>query len=168
MGNEAQILMNRLAQRLASGVIDKLKDRFKRNGGIDSLWGQDGHPGEKWILFRRDSGFYSEGGMQFLASLVEHAKTDVTIHTNLLQFVLLLNHTLRYGLKVLAPSELQPLASDKEIIPLVWRGVISNRIQPRIIGSLKQARAQLATSLGNEELLPVPDWWDKGTAETTL
>jgi hypothetical protein len=167
MVKEAQVLMDRLVDELIPGVIGELRDRFTRKDGINSLWGHDRHSVEKWILFRRDGGFYSEGGLEFLRVIVGRAKTDMMIHANLFQFVLILGHALRDGLKALGPSELHPLASDKEIIPLIWQGVVSNRLQPRIIGSLRETRARLIALLGREELLPVPKWWDKVTTETT-
>ena len=114
---------------------------------------------EKWVLFRRDGGFYSEDGLGFLKAIVGQAKTDMVIHTNLFQFVSMLGHALRHGLKALGPSELHSLANNKEIIPLIWQGVVSNRLQPRMIGSLKETRAQLVELLGSEELLPIPEWW---------
>jgi|CXWL01.1.fsa_nt_gi hypothetical protein len=166
MVKEKQVLMDRLVDELIPGVICELRDRFTRKDGINSLWGHDRHLIDKWILFRRYGGFYSEDGVEFLKAIVGRAKTEMTIHANLFQFVLMLGHALKNGLKVLGPSELHPLASDKEIIPLIWKGVVSNRLQPRVIGSLEEGRAWLIESLGSEELLPVPEWWDKASQET--
>jgi len=160
---EAQVLMDGLVDELIPAVIGELRNRFTRKEGTNSLWGHDRHPVEKWILFRRDGGFYSKDGLEFLKVIVGRAKTDIVIHANLFQFVLMLGHALRHGLKALGPTELHPLASDKEIIPLIWQGVVSNRLQPRMIGSLKETRAQLIELLGSEELLPVPEWWDKAS-----
>ena len=166
MVTEAQVQKDRLVDDLIPGVICELRDRFRRKDGINSLWGFDRHPIEKWILFRRDGGFYSEDGLEFLKVIVGLAKREMTIHTNLFQFVLMLGHALKAGLKVLDPSELNPLASDTEIITLIWQGAVSNRLQPRMIGSLKETRARLIELLGSEELLPVPEWWDKASRET--
>jgi len=163
---EAQVLMDGLVDELIPAVIGELRDRFTRKDGTNSLWGHDRHPVEKWILFRRDGGFYSEDGLEFLKVIVDRAKTEMVIHANLLQFVSMLGHALRHGFKALGPSDLHPLASDKEIIPLVWKGVVSSRLQPRVIGSLKETRARLVEMLGSEELLPIPEWWGKSTHET--
>jgi len=160
MGREAQVLMDHVVDELILGVIGELRGRFTRKDGIGSMWGHDRHLAGKWILFRRDSGFYSEDDLEFLKSIVGRAGTDVVIHLNLLQFVSMLGNALRHGLKVLSPSELRPLASDKEIMPLVWQGAISRRIQPRTLGSLKEIRSRLVEALGDEKLLPAPDWWD--------
>lgn len=167
MEKEAGGLMDRLVEELIPGVICNLRNRFTRKDGIDSLWGHERHPTEKWVLFRRDSGFYSGDGLEFLRAVVDQAKTDTVIHTNLVQFILMLGHALKNGVIVLGPSEIHPLASDKDIIPLVWQGAVSNRLQPRMIGSLKGPRAQLAGLLGKEELLPVPVWWNEETTDTT-
>ena len=164
---EAGGLMDRLLEELIPGVICNLRNRFKRKNGIDSLWGHERHPTEKWVLFRRDSGFYSGDGLEFLKVVVDQAKNDTVIHTNLVQFILMLGQALKSGLLVLGPSEIHPLASDTDIIPLVWQGAVSNRLQPRMIGSLKRTRAQLAGLLGKEELLLVPVWWNEGTTDTT-
>ncbi|HET6676051.1 MAG TPA: hypothetical protein VFG71_11960, partial [Nitrospiraceae bacterium] len=96
-----------------------------------------------------------------------NADKDTVVHSNLLQFVLMLGYGLKRGLKVLGPSELHPLACDKVIIPLLWRGVVSKKLQPRMIGSLKETRSQLAELLGSEELLAVPDWWDNAASRTS-
>lgn len=157
---EAKALMDRVVYDLIPAVIGELRNRFTRRDGISSMLGHERHLAEKWVLFRRDGGFYSEDGLEFLKSIVGRAGTVVVIHSNLLQFVLMLGNALRHGLKVLGPSELRPLASDKEIMPLVWQGAISRRIQPRTLGSLKEVRSRLVESLGDEKLLPVPDWWD--------
>lgn len=166
MMKEAQILMDILVDELVPAAVDELRDRFTRKDGINTLWGHDQHPAEKWILFRRDGGFYSDDGMKFLRLIVGRAKTDTVIHANLIQFISMLGHALRHGSKWLSPSDLHPLASDKEIIPLIWKGVTSNRLQPRVIGSLKETRARLVKLLGSEELLPVPEWWGKSIHET--
>lgn len=95
------------------------------------------------------------------------ARKDDRIHSNLLQFILMLDNGFTHGFKVLGPSDLHPLVRDKEIIPLVWKGVVSNRLQPRAIGSLKETRARLIELLGSEELLPVPEWWNKNFPRNT-
>ncbi len=159
MMEEAQVLRSGLVDELIPAVFGELRDRFTRKDGINSLWGHDQHPVEKWILFRRDSGFYSEDGLEFLRGIVDRARTETVVHANLFQFVLMLGHALGHGLKSLGSSELHPLASDNKIIPLIWQGVVSNRLQPRMIGSLKETRARLVELLGSEELLPVPKWW---------
>lgn len=160
MVKEAQALRDSVVDELIPGVIDDIRNRFTRNDGINSMWGHDRLLVEKWILFRRDGGFYSEDGLEFLKSIVGRASADAMIHSNLLQFVSMIGNALRHGLKVLGPSEVTPLASDKEIMPLVWRGVVSRKIQPRTLGSLKEVRSQLVKSLGDERLLLRPDWWD--------
>jgi hypothetical protein len=160
MVKEAQALRNSVVDELISAVIDKVRSRFTRNDGINSMWGHDRHLVEKWILFRRDSGFYSESGLELLKPIVGRASTDAIIHSNLLQFVLMIGNALRHGLKVLGPSDVTPLTSDKEIMPLLWQGAVSRKIQPRTIGSLKQVRSRLVEVLGDEKLLLTPDWWD--------
>ena len=167
MAKESQVLRDSVVGELIPVIVGELRDRFTRNDGIGSLWGYDRHLVEKWVLFRREGGFYSEDGLKFLKDLVRRArKDDGRIHSNLLQFISLLDTGLTHGLKVLGPSDLHPLASDKEIISLVWTGVISSRLQPRTIGSLKEARVWLINLLGSEELLPVPEWWDNASQET--
>lgn len=166
MVKEAQVLMDRVVDELIPVVVGELRDRFTRNDGINPLWGYDRHPVEKWVLFRRDGGFYSEDGLKFLRDIVGRARKDDRIHSNLLQFILMLDNGFTHGFKVLGPSDLHPLVRDKEIIPLVWKGVVSNRLQPRAIGSLKETRARLIELLGSEELLPVPEWWNKTSQET--
>ncbi len=157
MAKESQILRNSVVAELTQVVVGELRDRFTRNDGIYSLWGWDRHPVEKWILFRRDGGFYSEDGLRFLRDLVGRAGKDDRIHSNLLQFILILDSGFTHGFKVLSSPDWHPLASDKEIIPLVWKGVVSNRLQPRAIESLKEARTRLIMLLDSEELLPVPE-----------
>ncbi|CAE6716110.1 MAG: hypothetical protein H8K06_06640 [Nitrospira sp.] len=160
MVKEAQALRDSVVDELIPGVIEEVRSRFTRNDGVNSMWGHDRHLVEKWILFRRDSGFYSKSGLEFLRSIVGRASTDAIIHSNLLQFVLMIGNASRHGLKVLGPSDVNPLASDKEIMPLVWQGAVSRKIQPRTLGSLKEVRARLVESLGDEQLLLTPDWLD--------
>src|SRR5439155_20977872 len=50
---------------LSEGVFQDLKLRFSRKGGIGALWGRDKHLALKYLLFKRDSGFYS-------ADLIKH------------------------------------------------------------------------------------------------
>lgn len=160
MNKEVQGLMGSVVEELVSAVIGELRNRFTRNDGINFMWGHDRHLAGKWILFRRDSGFYSADGLEFLKSIVGRASEDAVIHSNLLQFVSMIGNALRHGLKVLGPSDVNPLASDKEIMPLVWQGAVSRKIQPRMLGSLKEVRSRLVGSLGDEKLLLTPDWWD--------
>lgn len=164
---ESQDLLNDLTAELIPGVICNLRDRFIRKDGIDSLWGHDRHRTEKWVLFRKDGGFYSDDGLEFLKDLMRRTMTEGIIHANLLQFIRMLGHGLERGLGPLSPSELCPLASDKGIITLIWRGVVSNRLQPRMIGSLKETRGQLVALIGDEDLLPVPEWWSRATTKTS-
>jgi hypothetical protein len=164
---ESQDLMNDLTAELIPGVICNLRDRFMRKDGIDSLWGHDRHPTEKWVLFRKDGGFYSKDSLEFLKELVNQAMTEGIIHANLLQFIRMLGHGLKRGLRPLGPSDLRSLASDQELISLIWKGVVSSKLQPRMVGSLKETRGQLGEVIGDEDLLPVPEWWNRATAETS-
>ena len=116
---EAQALHDNLLYVLTPKVILVLRDRFIRKDGINSLWGYDRHLVEKWFLFRRNSGFYSEEGLRFLEEMVQRARTDVQIHSNLLEFILMLDNGLRNGFKIFSMSDLHPLASAKGIVPLI-------------------------------------------------
>ena len=160
MAKEAQVLMEGVVAELVPALIGELRNRFTRKDGISSMWGHDRHVVEKWILFRRDSGFYSRNGLEFIKLTVGRASTDAIIHSNLLQFVLMIGNAARHGLKVLGPSDVNPLARDKEIMPLLWQGAVSRKIQPRTLGSLKEVRSRLVELLGDEKLLLTPDWWD--------
>lgn len=160
MAREAQVLRDGVVNELIPWVIDEVRSRFTRNDGINSLWGHDRHLVEKWILFRRDSGFYSRSGLEFLKAIVGRASADSIIHSNLLQLVSMIGNASRHGLKVLGPSDVNPLASDKEIMPLLWQGAVSRKIQPRTLGSLKEVRSRLVELLGDDKLLLTPDWWD--------
>jgi hypothetical protein len=158
-GPEARGLHDVVSAALTTFVLTDLRRRFNRDNGIGSLWGRERALVHKYILFRADSGFYSDETREDLKRLADQAATNGMVQNNFLEFLRLLTFGLRETLGVLTREEILPLARNRDIIGLAWRGATAQRLQPRTQGSLAESREVLKRAASGAEHLPLPRWW---------
>lgn len=163
---EGRKLAEDVAKILSPQVFVILRERFSRINGIKTLWGSDRHLVEKHYLFDGQSGFYTEDLVSYLRVLSEKAKEEQYIHANFLEFISMLEYGLSKGLGWVKREGLETLASNREVISVIWQGVLSNEPQPRILKSLREDRDKLVYYVG-DEILRWPDKWDISTGKSS-
>ncbi|HEX8322138.1 hypothetical protein [Longimicrobium sp.] len=53
------------------------------------------------------------------------------------------------------------LLENTELLRLIWRASTARPLNPRVAGSLRQHREQIAAHLGTDEPMPLPAWWQR-------
>lgn len=155
---ERSDLENKIVKCLLPAVFEDLKSRFTRANGIHNLWGNDGHQIQKWVLFRRESGFYTSGVVVFLRRVKIQAKKDLDIQQNFVEYILMLAHGLEKGLPPLGLENPQGLAKDKKLMEIIWKGALATSLQPRMRGTIEKCR-EVLIPYADESCFPLPLKW---------
>ena len=158
-GRGRDLLDRDLVALLTEFLFLDLRRRFSRGNGIGSLWGREKALPHKYVLFRRDSGFYTPEALEFLRDIARRAPENQAVQENLLQFLRLLAYGIAEYPGPVSRDDVIRMAQDREIVGLAWEAATSSELQPRTVGSLRETRDLLARIATSEEHLPLPHWW---------
>ncbi|MBA5871213.1 MAG: hypothetical protein GDA68_14620 [Nitrospira sp. CR2.1] len=151
-------LAKSLVRTLTPFIAGELYDLFSKRGGVNSLWPREQFLVHKYILLNKKSSFYSVHGLSRLRELASQADHNSDINENFYHFLNLIHHTVKKGMPLLSPDEVVPLASDSEIIGIIWKAATARQIQFRMISSLIETRNKLIALAGTDSHLPLPIW----------
>lgn len=155
----ARDLFSEVTAILEEHVAAALFERFSREGGIRTLWGRERRLAEKYVLFKRNSRFYTPERRAQIFELTTHGGKSSAIRENALEYIRLLAFGFTDILQPLSRDDLEPLAKDVELVGSLWRAATSHPLQPRTAGSLARSRKTLANAAGDDAHLPLPSWW---------
>jgi hypothetical protein len=156
---ESRDLVAQIISILTTHIIEKLHKAFSEENGIGALVSSEHSLVYKWILFRRESGVYSDKGLAFLRGLSLSVDTGKIVQENFLFFLLMLAKG--KAVEAVGPEEAKRLATDTEIIGIYWTGALAQRLNPRSIGTAEEIRELLKSGAGDDSHLPFPKWWDE-------
>jgi len=157
---ERTALKSVVVEALSVHVFDDLLARFSRKDGIAGLWGRTRHLVEKYYLFRREGGFYSDSRVTQFKEVAGQAKASLLIQENFYEYLRLFAYGIKSGgSETLTRDELWPLAREIDIMVAAWRAATAQPLQPRVVGDLQETKAVLEKQSPNHLILPLPPWW---------
>jgi len=153
---EARKILN---QALAEQIIE----RFERADGIKSIWGKTLFLAEKELLFSESSEFHTNEIYEKLDGIAQKAKHDIAIQKNFVEFIRMLFYSATEGTDWAMPEESQKILKIERFRKIVWGAVTAKPLNGRTIGDTEGKRKIIIQKFfeGNEDILPVPAWWQE-------
>ena len=145
---------------MVKALSDQIIDRFKRDDGINKLWGKDSYIPEKRLLFYKNSLFHNNSIYDRLREISKEAPNNPIIQKNFVEYTRMLFYASTNHVGWTEPEEARNLLKEKEFMDIVWTAVVSRRMNRRTVGSLEKDRKMIIKEfLKDEKALPVPNWW---------
>jgi hypothetical protein len=143
--------------KLEETVAGSLMRRFRENLGLQELTEKDG---ECWryILAQVDGPFWRR--MDDIVALLARAGEDRAVHENCIIFFDCICNALKnqaWPFEIEHAKEV--LAKHRDLARDLWSAVVSQPIQFRMQGDIRQKRQQLVEAGTCDEALPLPGWW---------
>lgn len=145
---------------LERALVKELVNRFSRPYGIRELWRQDRYLAEKKLLLTPHPTFHNKDIYKILRDISKEAPDNPAIRENFLEYVRRL-----FGASINPAGweqkgEAIKLVKNKEFMGIVWKAAISRKINIGAIKSLEEYRKKLKGILKDDDILPVPKWWE--------
>lgn len=162
-----ELTHNEVKGILEKALAEEILDRFRRIDGIRELYGTDNRSfrHEKYLLFRLNTAFHNENVYKQLRNIAQESSNNPNIQKNFYEYANMFFYAALKHLDCTEKDEVINLLKEKEFMNIVWEAVVSRRMNLRSVGSLEQQRVKIKQVLGDENALPVPDWWTKMLSE---
>ncbi len=153
-------LANELSYILEKRISVQLLDKFKIDNWINSIFVQESHLVEQYILLRKSSYFWSSELRRKFLELLCNKDSQKTITNNMYQFLSLIDAAFFSqgsinGIIRIEDSILQ----DKELIIEIWKCAFKEELNPRMFKGSEELKNELKKRCDIE--VPLPPWWER-------
>ncbi|PIS45902.1 MAG: hypothetical protein COT22_02805, partial [Ignavibacteria bacterium CG08_land_8_20_14_0_20_37_9] len=145
-----------LEKRIALEIIYN----FKVDNWINSIFEQDGHFVEHYILLRKTSHLWSPKLRQQFLELLDNNEAQKIISNNMYQLLSLIDAAFfsRESLNGIISLE-NSILSDKELIIAIWKCAFIEEINPRMFKEIEELKNELKSKCDID--VPSPLWWER-------
>jgi len=143
-----------LEKRLSSQLLEK----FKIDNWINSIFVQERHLVEQYILLRKSSYFWSSELRREFLKLLSDSDSKKVISNNMYHFLSLIDAAFlsRENINGITRME-DSILQDKELIVEIWKCAFKEEINPRMFKSVKELKNELKSRCDID--VPLPPWW---------
>lgn len=163
-GVYSQLAEKELAEEL-SLILEKrisvqLLDKLKIDNWINSIFVQESHLVEQYILLRKSSYFWSSELRQKFLELLCHRDSQKAITNNMYQFLSLIDAAFLSQGSINGITRIEDsILQDKELITEIWKCAFKDEINPRMFKGTEELKNELKNrcDIG----VPLPSWWER-------
>lgn len=153
-------LAEELSYILEKRISVQLLDKFNIDNWIKTIFVQESHLVEQYILFRKSSYFWSSELRQKFLELLCNKDSQKTITNNMYQFLSLIDAAFFSqgsinGIIRIEDSILQ----DKELIIEIWKCAFKEELNPRMFKGVEELKNELKKKCDID--VPLPPWWER-------
>lgn len=158
---------NEVKEILERALVEQIIDRFRRIDGIKELYGTNGRTfrHEKYLLFRLNPLFHNKLVYEQLSIIAQDTPRNPDIQKNYYEYAYMLFYAAIDHLDWTERDEVITLLKEKEFIDIVWKAVVSRRMNLRAVGSLEEKRKKILEIINDQNAFPVPKWWSEMLSE---
>lgn len=153
---------NEMIKILSDSLAQSLLNRFEQFDGINRLWpSNENRIAELNILFNSNSTFHNKTIYEKLNEIVAKIPENPYIRDNFYEYTSMLCHAALNPTSFSTMEKALELLKNKDFVSIIWEGTIGKGLNLRNVGSLQNYREKLKSICDVNDLLPLPDWWDK-------
>lgn len=153
-------LAEELSKILEKRISLELLNKFKIDNWVNSIFTQDSHLVEHYILLRKTSYFWSPELRKKFLDLLNNNNLKKILSNNTYQFLSLIDAAFlsRESVNGIISFE-NSILSDKELIIEIWNCALSEEINPRMFKGLNELKNDLKSKCDID--VPLPPWWER-------
>lgn len=157
---EEKVLANELSLILEKRIAVQLLDKFKIHNWVNSIFVQESHLVEQYILFRKSSYFWSSESRRKFLELLCNKESQKVVTNNMYQFLSLIDAAFFSqgsinGIIHIEDSILQ----DKELIIEIWKCAFREELNPRMFKGAEELKNEFKKICDID--VPLPSWWER-------
>ena len=158
--HEEKQLAEELSLILGKRISAQLLEKFKIDNWVNSIFVQDSHFVEQYILLRRSSYLWSAELRQKFLGLFCNVEYEKAITNNMYQFLSLIDAAFfsQGSINGITPIE-DSILQDKELIIEIWKCAFREELNPRMFKSAEELRDELKQRFDID--VPLPPWWER-------
>jgi len=161
-GKAFEATRNEMIKILSNGLSQSLLYRFEQFDGISRLWpSNENGTAELNILFNSNPSFHNGTIYEKLNEIVAKISKNSYIQDNFYEYTSMLCYAALNPTSFSTTEKALELLKNKDFVSIVWEGTIGRGLNLRNVGSLQGYREKLKAKCDVDDLLPLPDWWDK-------
>ena len=145
---------------LEKRISVQLLDDFEIDNWVNSIFVQDSHLVEQYILLRRSSYFWSSELRQKFLALIGDKVSIKVISNNMYQFLSLIDAAFLSRERINGITRFEDsILSDKELIIAIWVCAFKDEINPRIFNGAEELKNEFKKRCDID--VPLPSWWER-------
>lgn len=145
-----------LEKRLSIHLIEK----FKIDNWVNSIFVQESHLVEQYILLRKSSYFWSSEIRQKFLELLCNKEFEKAITNNMHQFLSLIDAAFFSQASINGITRIEDsILQDKELIIEIWKCAFKDEINPRMFRGAEELKNELKKRCDID--VPLPPWWER-------
>jgi Cdc6-like AAA superfamily ATPase len=157
---EEKMLANELSLILEKRISVQLLDKFKIDNWVNSIFVQESHLVEQYILFRKSSYFWSSELRRKFLELLCNKESQKAMTNNMYQFLSLIDAAFfsQGSINGIIRFE-DSILQDKELIIEIWNCAFREEINPRMFRGAEELKNELKKRCDID--VPPPSWWKR-------
>ncbi len=153
---------SKMIKLLSDHLAQSLLNSFEQRDGISRLWpSNENRLSELNMLFNYNPSFHNLTVFVKLREIIKQIPQKTYIHDNFYEYFSMLCHAALNPTSFSGTDNALGLIKNKEFVSIIWEGILSRGLNFRNVGSLQSYREQLKNKCDVDDLLPLPEWWDK-------
>ena len=149
---------NQIQQIWKSALAKEVVESFRREGGIDELFNDEGLQAKRDLLFSSDQNFHNPLIYEELRRLGQEALANDVIQRNFLDLIRRMLFSVSGHDRRGTYSAAGSLIRNSDFTYIVWNAAVCRRIHPRELGSLLEYRMTYTRVSGKADDFPIPTW----------
>ncbi|MBM3712358.1 MAG: hypothetical protein FJW56_02830 [Actinobacteria bacterium] len=153
-------LAEELSLILEKRISAQLLEKFKIDNWINSIFVQETHLVEQYILLRKSSYLWSSELRQKFLELLCNKDSQKAITNNMYQFLSLIDAAFFSQGSINGITRIEDsILQDKELIIEIWKCAFKEEINPRMFKGAEELKNELKKRCDID--VPLPPWWDR-------
>ncbi len=153
-------LAEELAHILGKRISAQLLEKFKINNWVNSIFVQESHLVEQYILLRKPSYFWSSELRQKFLELLYDKDSEKAITNNMYQFLSLIDAAFFSKGSINGITHIEDsILQDKELIIEIWKCAFKEELNPRMFKGAEELKNELKKRCNID--VPLPSWWER-------